>query len=212
MQILLIWPTKLITWLNNSLLPLWNAFIWFTKKVPNQLLFETISFDLGIVLNAIEALGNLVMSLVVSLMGWIQSFICCKEGEKDFCNPRCMEAGERIFDFLSPMAHIRTLFVWIIEWLRTMCAVVMGPVDLITFPLMDINFAKGLHFLLNSIIYTVFHVPALTVERCNMYKAEGPIMCVPDFEPAFNMFTSGVRYMGLFVDNWLDILVLIVEG
>ena len=37
-------------------------------------------------------------------------------------------------------------------------------------------------------------------------------MCVPDFQPVFQMATTGLRSVGTFLDNWLDVTVLIVES
>jgi len=212
LQILFVWPLKVLSWFFENLCPLWNAFTWFVKKLPPQLLVETVTHNLGILLNAVESFGHMVVALAMSLVSWIQSFVCCKPGQLEGCNPRCFEAGERVFDLLTPMAHLRNLVVWVVQWLREMCYVVSAPMDLVTYPFMDINFAKGVHFIGNSFLYLFFHVPAVTVERCNQFRADGAIMCVPDFEPVFNMMTSGFSYVGLFVDNWLDVLVLIVES
>lgn len=212
-QVLFVWPLQFFTWFFESLCPIWNAFIWFWKKLPPQLLIETLtnSETMGFVQNAVASFGEMIVALAMSLISWVQSFTCCKAGQFGDCNPRCFDAGERVFDLLSPMAHLRNLVVWFMQWLRTMCTVITPPLDLATYPLMDINFAKGVHFIGNSIIYFFFHIPAVTVERCNQFRAEGAIMCVPDFEPVFNMMTSGFHYMGLFVDNWLDVVILIVE-
>lgn len=212
LQILLIWPLQIFTWFFEQICPVWNAFVWFAKKLPPQLLVETLTHNLHLVTMAVFEFGNTIAALAVSLVGWIQSFVCCDKSNSINCNDRCFEAGERIFDLLTPMSHTRNTVAYITQWLREMCYVLSGPMDLVTFPIMDINFAKGIHFVANSILYMVFHVPAMTVERCRQFGAEGPMMCVPDFDPVFNMMASGFRYLGLFMDNWLDVLILIVEG
>lgn len=117
-----------------------------------------------------------------------------------------------MLDLLSPMASIRQVVVWVAMWLRGMCVVVAPAIDIITYPFMDINFAEGVHFIGNSFLYLTFHVPAMTFDRCLAYKNEGAVMCIPDFEPVFAMLTAGIRSMGLCVDNWLDVMVLIVEA
>lgn len=212
LQILIVYPLKIFTWFFEQLCPIWNAAVWLWKKIPPQLMVETITRNLGLVQSAVQEFGQILVSLAMSLLSWVQSFSCCRAGQTEGCNARCFEAGERIFDFLTPMAHLRNFVAYGCQWLREMCYVASGPMDLATFPIMDINFAKGVHFVANSAIYAVFHVPAVTVERCNRFRADGAIMCVPDFEPVFNMMTSGFSYLGQFMDNWLDILVLIVEG
>jgi hypothetical protein len=37
-------------------------------------------------------------------------------------------------------------------------------------------------------------------------------MCTPDLEPVFVFFASGVRSMGFFLNNWLNVLYVIVQG
>jgi hypothetical protein len=212
LQIVFVWPFEILTWFYEQVIPLWNGLIWFSKKLPLEILLQTVTHNLGVVVEAMKSLGLLASSLTMSLISWCQSFYCCSPGESVGCNNRCFDTGERVFDFLTPMAHLRNCIAWVVKWLGAMCNILSGPVDLVTFPIMDINFAKFFHFFSNSIIFTVFHVPAVTYERCMKYRAEGAIMCVPDFDPVFFMVTSSFHYLGLCVDNWLDILILIIEG
>jgi hypothetical protein len=212
LQIVIVWPLEILTWFYNNLIPLWNAFIFLMKKIPSELLLQTVTHNLGILIEALQSLGSLAVSLVFSFLSWLQSFQCCSETLTAFCNQRCFDTGERIFDLLTPMAHFRNFVAWIVKWLQEMCYIASGPMDIITFPIMDINFAKFVHFFINSLLYTVFHVPAVTLKRCVDFGVEGAIMCVPDFDPVFFMLTSSFHYLGLCIDNWLDILILVVEG
>ena len=36
-------------------------------------------------------------------------------------------------------------------------------------------------------------------------------MCLPDFEPSFNMLSSGLRSLGMGIDNWVDVASIIVQ-
>lgn len=203
LQILVVWPARVVFWFFEAVCPIWNAIVWFITKLPPQILVDTVLNHLGLLYNAVFCLGRVFMTLAQSLAGWIESFVCADQ---------CLEAGARVMDLITPMLHLRNTTVWVSQWARVTCSVMSGPIDFVTYPLLDINFAKGVHFLGNSMLYSVFHLPAITVERCNRFKAEGAIMCVPDVEPVFNMVVAGFRYMGQFVDNWLDVLILIVEG
>jgi hypothetical protein len=211
LQIVFVWPIKVLALIFEAICPIWNAVTWILMKLPSQILFQTVTYNIGILYNAIESFSLMMNALAMSCVSWVGSFICCSEPD-GFCNPRCFDAGERVFDLLSPLAHMRNLVVWVTQWLREMCNVMAGPMDIVTYPFMDINFAKGVHFLFNSVAYLVFHVPAITVERCSKYKDDGAVMCIPDFDPVFNMLVSGFRYMGLFFDNWLDVGLLIVNS
>jgi hypothetical protein len=211
LQIILVWPMKISVHLFEALCPIWNAVLWITKKLPSQVLVQTVTYNIGIVWNAIEAFALMLQAVVMSIVSWIGSFICCTESD-GFCNTRCFDASERIFDLISPLAHMRNLVVFVTQWLREMCYIMSGPLDIITYPFMDINFAKGVHFIFNSIQYLIFHVPAVTMERCSKFKSDSVVMCIPDFDPVFNMLVAGFRYMGLFFDNWLDVGLLVVNA
>ena len=220
-QVLVIWPLRVFAMLFDAVIPIWNAVIWIWKKVPSEILLRTVTWDLGTIVAAGEEVVGLSKSLAISLLGWIGSFICCDPASGDnplsffskaVCNPQCLDVGNRVFDLLGPMAHVRHFVVYAAMWLKDLCACMSGPIDLITYPFMDINFAEGIHFTTNSVLFTVTHMPALTAYRCNTYGAESLVMCIPDIQPSFQMLVTGLRSFGLFVDNWLDVLVLIVQA
>ena len=217
LQVLIVWPMRLLNAVFVNLAPIWNAIIWFWKKVPNQIIVQTVTFNLGVVINAGTALFHFVQACAASLAAWVGSFICCNSnGTADvvssFCNPRCLAAGERVLDLIGPMSFARQFFVWTTQWARDLCAVLAGPIDFLTYPFMDINFAKAVHFFANGILYLVAHVPAVTTYRCSTYGSESLVMCIPDFEPVFQMLVAGLRSYGQFLDNWMDVGVLIVEA
>ena len=211
LQILVVWPVKILVWIFEALCPIWNAAFWIIKKLPFQALAQTVLNDLDPVIQAIASFSLACQAFAMSTVSWVGSFICCDTSD-NFCNTRCFDAGERVFDFLTPMAHIRNMVVYIVRWLGQMCSVLSGPVDIATYPFMDINFAKGVHFLLNSMLYFFFHLPAMTVERCSRFQADNAVMCIPDFDPVVNMMVAGFRYSGACVDNWLDVTLLIVNA
>lgn len=220
-QILVIWPLRTFAMLFDAVVPIWNAVIWIWKKVPYEILVRTVAWDLGTLVTAAEELVGLCRSLAISLLGWIGSFICCDQGtganplpffSEAVCNPKCLDPGNRVFDLLEPMAHVRHFMVYAAMWLKDMCACMAGPIDLLTYPFMDINFAEGVHFTVNSVLFAVTHLPALTAHRCTTYGAESLVMCIPDIQPPFQMLVAGLRSFGLCIDNWLDVLVLIVQA
>jgi hypothetical protein len=85
-----------------------------------------------------------------------------------------------------------------------------GPLEIATYPFLDINFAKGVHGVLNAILFTAIQVPAITVLRCARNPGDF-IMCLPDFEPSFNMMTTGLRSLGMGIDNWIDVSSIIIQ-
>jgi hypothetical protein len=210
-QVLLIWPLRIINYLAHALVPVWNAVIWIWKKVPNQILAQIITNDMGTLIASLQAVVAFCKASAMSIVAWVGAFVCCDEPD-GLCNPRCYEAGERILDLLTPMASLRQIVAYSTVWIKNLCITLSGPLDVVTYPFMDINFAKGVHLIVNAIIYTFTHLPAVTTQRCTDFGSVSSVMCIPDFEPVFQMATSGLRYIGMMFDNWLDVIVLIVEA
>lgn len=209
-QVLVIWPMRILNFLAHALVPLWNAVMWMWKKVPNQLLAQIITRDLGTLVASLEAVAAFAQASAVSIVAWVGSFVCCDNGL--LCNPRCYEAGERVLDLMGPMAALRKFVAYSAVWIKGMCNSLSGPLDFITYPFMDINLAKGVHLLINSLLYTLTHLSAVTTQRCLDLGSVSSVMCIPDVEPVFQMMCAGLRAMGAFLDNWADVGVLIVEA
>lgn len=219
-QVLVVWPLYVFNTIFNALAPIWNAWIWLWHKVPHQILVRTVTQDLGtIVAMGVEVTG-LCRSLALSLVGWVGSFVCCltpadfaaSVSGQGICNPQCFEPGNRVMDLMTPMAHLRHFTVYAVIWLKNLCGTLSGPLDILTFPLMDIHFAQGVHFLTNAVLYLCTHLPAITTLRCGLFGAESAVMCIPDFEPVFQMLVAGCRAVGAGLDNWLDVGVLVVQS
>jgi hypothetical protein len=51
----------------------------------------------------------------------------------------------------------------------------------------------------------------VTVLRCARHGSGNLIMCLPDFEPAFNLLNSGIRSWGKGYDNWLNVASIIIQ-
>jgi hypothetical protein len=58
-------------------------------------------------------------------------------------------------------------------------------------------------------------VPHVTYdsERCRLAQNNtfGALMCTPDFEPVFNFLVAGVSSLGLSVDNWLNVALVVTQ-
>ena len=210
-QVLFVWPTAIINYVFKAVIPLWNAGIWLWKKVPAQILVRTVTYNLGLVISAAEAAAAFAEASAESVVAWVGAFVCCDVPD-GFCNTNCLDAGTRVLDLIGPMGAIRAVVLFVAEWLKQMCGRLSGPIDFLTYGFMDLNLAEGVHFLLNAGLYTVTHLPALTTARCAALGSVSPVMCVPDFQPVFQMATTGLRSVGTFLDNWLDVTVLIVES
>lgn len=132
---------------------------------------------------------------------------------------RCFDPGIRTFDFITPMKHIRGIAIAWAAIIANMCHGLKPVVDISIYPFIDINFSKGIQGIVNSILYTLIQVPSVTYQRCKRHGSGDPggdsinrlVMCLPDFDPSYNMLISGLRSMGRMLDNWLDISSIIVQ-
>lgn len=123
---------------------------------------------------------------------------------------RCFEPGLRSFDFLTPMADARTIAAVMSKFPRIICAGAAGPSDILIYPLLDINLAKGVHAIGNAILYLLVQMPSITAQRCTAYPGT-LTMCLPDFDPVFNYLVSGYRSLGRMADNWINVASIIAQ-
>jgi len=93
LQIMVIWPLKLFNMVFEAVCPLWNVVFWVAKKMPSQVLVQTVTKDLGLVVNACESLVLACKAVAMSVVAWVGSFICCENTSSAFCNDRCFEPG-----------------------------------------------------------------------------------------------------------------------
>ena len=77
---------------------------------------------------------------------------------------------------------------------------------------MDLNFATGFHKIMNAVLYLAIQMPHVTHLRCSRHASEGALMCTPDFEPVFDFLVSGIRDMGYMVNNWANVVYVIVQN
>ncbi len=134
-KILVVWPLRILNYISYALVPLWNAVMWIWKKVPNQILVQIVTRDLGTLIASLKAVADFAQAAAVSVVGWIMSFVCCDQSESTIglCNPRCYEAGERVLDLMGPMAAVRRVVAYSVVWIKGMCNSLSGPLDFVTF-------------------------------------------------------------------------------
>ena len=71
----------------------------------------------------------------------------------------CYEPGNgRIIDFITVMKEVRTMAASTSTLLMSMCGSAAGIFNIALFPLMDVNLAKGIHNIVNAVLYLVLQV------------------------------------------------------
>jgi hypothetical protein len=212
--------TQIVDVMFSSLIPLYNAAVWIIRLIFNDVFLDSLIANVPSIRSFGVAFGRLCKHSALEISPYVQSMAvtCDYARDGDFC----YEAGNaRSIDLITAMSHVRTMASAVSSILISMCASATAPLNIALFPLMDINFAKGLHNIANSVLYTVFQLPSVTAQRCinhgldankKLRSAGGSIlMCLPDFNQPVNMLVAGVRNMGIFVDNWLDVSSIIAQ-
>jgi hypothetical protein len=118
-----------------------------------------------------------------------------------------------ILDLLTSMADVREFAAQGLLLLRAFCSTLAAPLDLVVYPLLDLNLAEAVHDLVNAFIQLLIVIPKATVTRC-MEKEDnqyGILMCTPDLAPFFNFLSASLSSLGLAIDNWVNVALLIVE-
>eukprot|EP00961_Rhodomonas_salina_P292118 3932642-Rhodomonas_salina.2 len=198
------------------LLPLYNAMVYIPARLLTVVLLPGLQFDPSLLLRFLQSLSGFVVHSVVAFSDFMRTFQACPMAQNGtLVSNACFEAGLRTLDVITPMADVRHMAGYAVGILGLNCRLLSVPVDLLLYPLMDINFAKAVHALVNSVLLAVLHVPLITYERCRHASGDGShlqlLMCVPDFEPAWHMFSAGARFLGRTLDNWANIAAVILE-
>lgn len=198
-------PLKVVDVLLRALLPLYDSLIWFLKAVGIQGLLPLVVDDIEIVLKMATTLVDLVRNLSIALFWFVESFFC--EGAK------CLHPERGVLDMLSSMGNLREFAALGTQLIRNFCGTLAAPMDIVLYPLLDLNLAEFVHNVFNSVVQLVMVIPKATVVRCGL-KAGNPLdllMCTPDFAPFFHFLAAGMSSLGLAVDNWINMAFLIVQ-
>lgn len=193
----------------KGVVPLWNGFFFFINRLLSGYLLPT-------VISESITFGRIGVSLyefskhsALSLFNWVQPVaITCPVSDGD----ACFSLVDRTLDIVTPMASVRDVVGHLVGVVRNICDPVTPIFDIVTFPLMDLNLAKGVHNIVNSILYLVVQMPEITHLRCSRHGDEASLMCTPDMDPFFSFLTTGIRDIGRMVDNWVEVIFVIVQG
>ena len=191
----------------RGLIPLWNAFFFFLNRVLQGWLLPTMVKE-AVVFKALgQTLFNLALHSTVSLFTWVQAtIVACPAGDA------CFDLDARTLDLVTPLRDVRDGAMAITDFANRVCSVAAPVLNILTYPLLDLNLATGLHKIANAVLFAMVQVPGVTFERCQRHGEEYALMCTPDLEPVFAQLTSGVSDLGRLADNWLNAVYVIVQG
>jgi len=198
-------PLRIVDLLLRALLPLWNSSVWFLKTLGVQGLLPILIDQAQTLAQMVTAMVGLVQHLALELVRFFESFSC--QGLA------CLHPEQAVLDLLTSMADVREIAAYGVQVVRAFCSTLAAPLDLLVYPLLDLNFAEGVHNLANAAVQLLVVIPRNTVVRCAEKEANqfGVLMCTPDLAPTFNFLAAAVSSLGLAVDNWANVALLIVE-
>ena len=200
---------KLANIVFRGVIPLWNGVIFFFMRLLNGYALPALINEASVFQALGTALFDLVKHFIFSFFNFIQPILSnCPEVDGDLC----FDAANRTLDLMTPMADVRQTVSHLVVLSKSICGFVGPVVDAASFPFMDINFASAVHNLVNAVLYLFVSASKVTYLRCTRHGGEEPLMCTPDLEPVFVFLASGIRSMGFFLNNWLNVIYVIVQG
>lgn len=145
-------------------------------------------------------------ALATAWLDFVESFQCTAGA--------CLVPESRVFDLLSTLGQLRQAVALARQMLAAFCATLAAPLDAAMYPLLDLNFATGLHHLWNTALQVTLVVPHATCVRCGLARDDTfrTLLCTPDLEPAFGYLVAGIGELGLAVDNWANVVFAIVQS
>jgi hypothetical protein len=142
----------------------------------------------------------------MGLFDFVDAFFC--EGST------CLHHEKAVIDVLSSMGSVREFAALTTHLFRNFCGTLSAPIDLIVYPLLDLNLSEAVHNLVNSLMQLVTVIPWKTSVRCGLANDAGQfklLMCTPDFAPFFHFLAASMSSLGLAIDNWVNIALVVVQ-
>lgn len=205
---ILVVPLQIFDIVFSSVIPIFNAFWWLFNQIFYNVFVVSAIRDIDLYRDLGLGVGGFFQLLAVNGANYVQTFaIPCE----DPSSPICYESGNRMYDLITPMRELRTAAVATARIFDGMCRGASGVTDMALYPFLDINLGKSIHNLANAFLFTTIQVPSITAQRC-ISSNRDLLMCLPDFQPGWNMLTAGLRNVGQLVDNWVDVSTAIIQG
>lgn len=202
-------PLQILDLLLRGLLPIWNAITWAVKALTTQGLLPILIEEIRIVQKMATVLIEFGRDFVDAFVSFLASFECS--------GYNCLRPEPRILNVLSCMSDVREFVALGVQLANKICGYLAVPLDILTFPLLDLNFAEGVHNIMNGLVQLFVVVPHVTYERCKAFgepNREGTfsvMLCTPDFSPVFDFLVAGIGSLGLMLDNWVNVVFVIVQ-
>ena len=202
LRMALVIPMRLVQMLWDTTIPLYNLIVYCATTIPTRVILENVLRDLHNFEQSILNLALFLRALMQSLVAYVGVIVD---------QPDSFDPNLRLLDLITPLGYWRLAVSYLLAWVGDACSVASSLVDMVAYPFLDINMGLGVHNLVNSALTLVIQTPIMTVRRCAA-GGGAVVYCLPDFEPAIELAVLGARQMGYMVDNWLDVVTIIVQS
>ena len=193
----LVLPVEAAKMFLGAFLPLYNTFSWISIKLVKHAFTDPVISSPVEIFRFSTSAGRMVKTSADSLLAYTTATAlnCNPPINQSIADPSptsstCVsDVGIRTLDLITPISHLRDAVAILVGWIGSskVCAPLALPLDILIAPLMDINFAKAVHNLVNAVLWLVLQLPIVTEKRCRIFSGidDEVAMCLPDFEPVF---------------------------
>ena len=198
-------PLQMADLLLRGVLPIWNSAWWFFKALLTQGLLPILIDQVQVVLDMAVALVSLVTRLSEALVEWFMSFLCVGSA--------CLRPERGVLNLFPSMLAVREFSLLGAQLGHSFCSTLAAPLDILVYPLLDIHMTEAVHSLANAVLQLLTVIPHTTAVRCQEKESNqfAVLMCTPDLAPFFNFLAAGLSSLGLAIDNWFNVALIVVQ-
>ena len=198
-------PLQMLDLVLRGVLPVWNSAAWFLKALATQGLLPVLIDQTEIVVQMAVVLVSLVTELSLALSEWFQSFLCVGQA--------CLQPERGVLNLFPGMLAVREFGLLGAQLGHAFCGTLAAPLDILVYPLADIHLTEAVHSVVNAVLQLLAVIPHTTAVRCQEKESNqfAILMCTPDLAPFFNFLAAGMTSLGLMIDNWLNVGLVVVE-
>jgi hypothetical protein len=137
----LFFPLQVVNLLFTSIIPIYNGVLWILKLIVHNLVIRSAIENVDNLVDIGKGVANLAQHTIIQVPDYVQAVIVpCSKPVTDTCYDPGF--GNRIFDFITPMADVRAITAATLKICISICANAAGPIDIALYPMLDINLAS----------------------------------------------------------------------
>ena len=210
-------PALYLELLLSDFVPLWNSVTWLIGRILLQ--------SIEVLEQSIDVLPDLASNLALAFSALGQSsasatnkLVRCWAYNAAVPDMDCV--GNTLatsLDVMTPAVYVQGAFANAHTIIGNTCAPLLVPLNAVVYPLLDVNLYMAVHSIINFVWSAVCGTWIQRSQRCGYAYAGGfsagerAVMCMPDFSVAIDFWQGCVASFGQLLDNWLDIILLLVE-